>query len=211
MASRPKQAQPRAVPRFYLVTPPVSDPAAFTSELVPVIAAADVAAVLLRLADADERTLINRVKDVAPSVQDRGIALIIDGRPEIIPRSGADGGHLDGIEALSAALPTLKPDRIAGVGGLSTRHDAMVAAESGADYVLFGSAEEAANLERVAWCAEVLELPCVAFARSEAEVAPLVEAGADFIALDYIWREPSRAAELLAAAARHMRLPETAS
>jgi thiamine-phosphate pyrophosphorylase len=211
MASRPKQAQPRAVPRFYLVTPPVSDPAAFTSELMPVIEAADVAAVLLRLAEADERTLINRVKDVAPSVQDRGIALIIEGRPELVARSGADGAHLDGIEALSGALAALKPDRIAGAGGLGTRHDAMVAAESGADYVLFGSAEEAANLERVAWCAEVLELPCVAFAPSEAEVAPLVKAGADFIALDYIWREPNRAAELLAAAARHLRLPETAS
>jgi thiamine-phosphate pyrophosphorylase len=211
MASRPKQAQPRAVPRFYLVTPPVSDPAAFTSELMPVLGAADVAAVLLRLADADERTLINRAKDITPPVQDRGIALIVDGRPEIVAHSGADGAHLNSIEAFSAALGTLKPDRIAGAGGLGTRHDAMVAAEAGADYVLFGSAEEAANLERVAWCAEVLELPCVAFARSEAEVSPLIEAGADFIALDYIWRESSRAAELLAAAARYMRLPETAS
>ena len=193
------------------MTPPVSDPAAFTSELVPVVDAADVAALLLRLADADERTLINCVKDTAPPLQDRGIALIIEGRPEIVARGGADGAHLNSIEAFSAALAALKPDRIAGAGGLGTRHDAMVAAESGADYVLFGSAEEAANLERVAWCAEVLELPCVAFARSEAEVAPLVEAGADFIALDYIWRGPGRAAELLAAAARHMRSPETTS
>ena len=211
MASRPKQAQPRPTPRFYLVTPPVSDPAAFTSELLPVIEAADVAAVLLRLADADERTLINRVKDIAPPVQDRGIALILEGRTEIVARSGADGAHLSGIEAFSGALETLKPDRIAGAGVLATRHDAMVAAESGADYILFGSAEEPASLERVAWSAEVLELPCVAFAGSEAEVAPLVEAGADFIAVDYIWREPKRAAEMLAAAARHMRLAETAS
>ena len=102
-------------------------------------------------------------------MQDRGIALLVEGRPEIVARSGADGAHLNGIAALGAALETLKPDRIAGVGGLPTRHDAMVAAKSGADYVLFGSAEEATNLERVAWCAEVLELPCVAFARSEAE------------------------------------------
>jgi thiamine-phosphate pyrophosphorylase len=178
---------------------------------MPAVEAADVAAVLLRLADADEHTLINSVKGIAPPVQHRGIALLVEGRPEIVARSGADGAHLNGTEALSATLATLKPDRIAGVGGLRTRHDAMVAAESGADYVLFGSAEEAANLERVAWCAEVLELPCVGFAREEAEIAPLVQAGADFIALDYIWREPRRAGEMLAAAARHMRLPETAS
>jgi len=211
MAPRPKQAQPRPVPRFYLVTPPVSDPAAFTSELIPLIGAADVAAVLLRLADGDERALINRLKDIALPVQDRGAALIVDGRPEIVARGGADGAHLAGIEAFNSALETLKPDRIAGVGGLRTRHDTMVAAESGADYVLFGSPDEPADVERVAWCAELFELPCVAFARSEAEVAPLVEAGADFIALDYIWHEPRQAAELLAAAAGHMRLPETAS
>jgi thiamine-phosphate pyrophosphorylase len=211
MASRPKQAQPRPVPRFYLVTPPVSDPAAFASELMPAVEAADIAAVLLRLADADEHTLINSIKDIAPPVQDRGIALLLEGRPELVARSGADGAHLNSTEALRAALEALKPDRIVGVGGLRARHDAMVAAESGADYVLFGSVEEAANLERVAWCAEVLELPCVGYAREEAEIAALIEAGADFIALDYIWREPRRAGEMLAAAARHMRLPETAS
>ncbi len=211
MASRPKQAQPRPIPRFYLVTPPVSDPAAFTSELMPLIGAADIAAVLLRLADADERTLINRIKDIALPVQDRGAALIVDGRPEIVARGGADGAHLTGIDAFSSALETLKPDRIAGVGDVRTRHDAMVAAESGADYILFGNAEEAADLERVTWCAELFELPGVAFARNEAEIAPLVQAGADFIALDYVWREPTRAAELLSGAARHMRWPETTS
>lgn len=211
MASRPKQAQARPTPRFYLVTPPVSDPAAFTQDLAAGLGAADVAAVLLRLAEADERTLIDCVKAIAPPVQERGIALIIDGRPEIVARSGADGAHLRGIEAFSSALETLKPERIAGVGDVHTRHDAMVAAETGADYLLFGNADEPADRERVAWCAEVFELPCVAFARNEAEVAPLVEAGADFIAIDYIWREPGGAAELLAAAALHMRLPETAS
>ena len=173
--------------------------------------AADVAALLLRLADADERTLINCVKDTAPPLQDRGIALIIEGRPEIVARGGADGAHLNSIEAFSAALAALKPDRIAGAGGLGTRHDAMVAAEIRRGLCPVRQRRRSHELERVAWCAEVLELPCVAFARSEAEVAPLVEAGADFIALDYIWRGPGRAAELLAAAARHMRSPETTS
>jgi thiamine-phosphate pyrophosphorylase len=178
---------------------------------MPVIGAADIAAVLLRLADADERTLINCIKDIAVPVQDRGAALIVDGRPELVVRGGADGAHLTGIDAFSSALEALKPDRIAGVGDLRTRHDAMVAAESGADYILFGNADEAADLERVAWCAEVFQLPGVAFARNEGEIAPLVQAGADFIALDYIWREPTRAAELLSEAARHMRWPETTS
>ena len=89
------------------------------------------------------------------------------------PASGADGAHLTGIEAMEEALPSLKPDRIAGVGGLATRHDSMAAGEAGADYVLFGepdangqrpSAEAIA--ERLQWWAELFEPPCVGFAAS---------------------------------------------
>ncbi|MGD5356978.1 hypothetical protein QUS94_22625, partial [Xanthomonas citri pv. citri] len=56
----------------------------------------------------------------------------------MVARGGADGAHLPGIAALKEALPSLKPDRIAGVGGLTTRHHSMDAGEIGADYVLFG-------------------------------------------------------------------------
>ena len=101
-------------------------------------AAADVAAVLLRLNETDQRTMISRVKALAPVVQNAGAALLIDGHPEIVARGGADGAHLADIAALEEALPSLKPDRIAGVGGLTTRHHSMAAGELGADYVLFG-------------------------------------------------------------------------
>ncbi len=211
MASRPKQGEPRPAPRFYLVTPPVSDADTFLRELTDALGAADVAAVLLRLAEADERTQINRIKTLAPPAQDNGAAVLIDGHAGIVARGGADGAHLNGIEAFTAALEILKPDRIAGVGALRMRHDAMLAAETGADYVMFGGIDEPADEERVAWWAEVFELPCVAFARDEAETARLVEAGADFIALDYIWRDPRGAAAALRAAAQHLRLPESAA
>ncbi len=125
-------------PRLYLVTPPLGEPAAFARGLDAVLAAGDVAALLLRLDDADERTLINRAKDVAAIVQPRGIALLLDGRPEIAARAGADGAHLTGIAALTAAIGALKPGRIAGAGGLKSRHDAMLAGEANADYVMFG-------------------------------------------------------------------------
>ena len=93
---------------------------------------------LLRLKPTDQRTMISRVKALAPAIQDSGAALLLDGHVELVARAGADGAHLTGIEALEEALPSLKPDRIAGVGGLSTRHDSMAAGEAGADYVLFG-------------------------------------------------------------------------
>ena len=127
-SSRPKQADSRPAPRLYLVTPPVVDDAAFSTQLAAALAAGDVAAVLLRLAEADERTQINRAKALSAVVQDKGAALLLDGHADLVARAGADGAHLTGIAEFTAALEQLKPERIAGVGGLVTRHDAMSAA-----------------------------------------------------------------------------------
>lgn len=219
MATRPKHETPRPAPRLYLVTPPIKDAAAFAAPLEAALGAGDVAAVLLRLEPADERTQINRAKALAPVVQRAGAALVLDGHADLVARAGADGAHLTGIDAFNVAIATLKPERIAGCGGLATRHDAMLAADQGADYVMFGEPDATGHRpafdiieERVAWWAEVFEAPCVAYAGSLNEVAPLVKAGADFIALgDFIWREPSMIAATVAEAARDMRLPETAT
>ena len=219
MTSRPKNAEPRPTPRLYLVTPPVADAQAFSSTLAAALAAGDVAAVLLRLAEADERTQINLIKTLAPAVQNRGAALLLDGHADLVARSGADGAHLNGIDEFTGAIERLKPERIVGAGGMVTRHDAMTAAEAGADYVMFGEPDEAgqrpsfdAVVERVAWWAEVFESPCVAFAADIDEVAPLVAAGADFVALgDRLWRDPQTVAATVAGVASHLRLPEGAA
>jgi len=197
--------------RIYLFTPPVGDPQSLARALAAALDAGDVAAVLLRLEDSDERTLINRAKAIAAIVQPRDIALLIDGRPDIAIRAGADGAHLSGIAALTAALGALKPDRIAGAGGLRSRHDAMLAAEAGADYVMFGEPDRQGGqgnpgnqgnrpafdtvLERLTWWAELFQLPCVGYAENLDEVGPLAQAGADFVALgDWIWRDAPAAA-----------------
>lgn len=204
-----------AGPRLYLVTPPVEDAAGFSRDLVAAIEAADVAAVLLRLADADERTQINRIKALAPAVQDRGAAVVIGGYADLVARGGADGAHLTGIEAFSAAFDQLKPARIAGCGALASRHDAMTAAERGADYVMFGDPRTGtrpmfrAIVERISWWSETFQVPCVGFAESLDEVAPLAAAGADFVALaDFVWRDPRGAAAAVADAAARL-APET--
>jgi thiamine-phosphate pyrophosphorylase len=202
--------------RLYIFTPVLEDPARFLPALERALSAADVAAVLLRLAEADERTLINRIKNVAAVVQRRDIALLVDGQPELVARAGADGAHLTGIAALRAALPALKPDRIAGAGGLRSRDDAMLAGETEADYVMFGEPEGggrggehrggksppfAAIEERVAWWAELFQPPCIGYAASADQIRPLVEAGADFVALgEWIWNEEGGAERILAAA-----------
>jgi thiamine-phosphate pyrophosphorylase len=189
MASRGKQAEPRRpVPRLYLVTP--RDPVGLAHLMAQALAAADVAAVLLRLPDAGQEQQINHVRALAPAVQDQGVALLLDGHPHLAASAGADGAHLDGVDALKAALAQLKPERIAGCGGLASRHDAMVAGEAGADYVMFGEPsmhDERPSFdaisERVAWWAELFEIPCVGFASTLDEVEPLAAAGADFIAI----------------------------
>src|SRR5260221_77254 len=130
MASRETPADPRRpVPRLYLVTP--QDRAGLADRFAQALDAADVAAVLLRLPQADERTQVNHAKALAPTVQGKGAALLLDGHPDLAARAGADGAHLSGIEAFMTALATLKPARIAGCGRLATRHDAMVVAEAG--------------------------------------------------------------------------------
>ena len=216
MAQRPKNPEPRPQPRLYLITPAIVEAENFALTLEPALSAGDVAAVLLRLAPADERSQINRIKAIAPLVQRHGAALLAEGHTALIARSGADGAHLSGIDSITSALGALKPDWIVGAGGLANRHDAMSAAEGGADYVMFGEPDDQgvrpsfeAVLERVTWWAEVFEAPCVAYAGSLDEIVPLVEAGADFIALgDWLWNDPQSVVQTVAATVPLLRLPE---
>jgi thiamine-phosphate pyrophosphorylase len=211
MAS-PRKSDRAPPPRLYLTTPPAGDGEALATWLAPALEAADVAAVLLHLSQAphDERAAINAVKRVASVVQRADAALVLDGWPGIVARAGADGAHLRGIDALTAALPALRPDRIAGAGGLPSRHEAMLAGEAGADYVMFGEPdiEEGrpsldAIADRVAWWSEVFEIPCVGFAQALGDVEVLARAGADFIALGgFIWEDPNATAETVRSAGR---------
>lgn len=193
-----KSPPPRPVPRLYLATPVVDDPATLAAELPGLLASADVAAVLLRLKETDQRTMISRIKVLAPPVQKAGAALLIDGHAELVARGGADGAHLTGLAALEEAVSSLKPDRIAGVGGLATRHDSMSAGEMGADYVLFGEPDAKeqrpaaqAVAERLDWWAELFEPPCVGFATSLEEAHDFAASGADFVLVgEFIWADP---------------------
>ena len=194
--------------RLYLITPPIDDAARFVDALERALGSADIAAVLLRLAHADERGLIERTKIIAATAQARDIALVVDGHPEIVARAGADGAHLTGITTFAAALASLKPDRIAGAGGLRSRHDAMLAGEIGADYVMFGEPDRHGRRPdfdelqgRLTWWAGLFEIPCVAYAGSKDEIAGLARTGAEFVALgEWIWSAAEGAAAVIGAA-----------
>jgi len=216
MATRFQPPEPRRpAPRLYLVAPPTADPA-LADGIAAALGAADVAAVLVPLTGDDERALLNGVKALAPAVQGAGAALLLDGRPDLVARAGADGAHLTGIDQFNAALASLKPDRIAGCGALATRHDAMTAAEAGADYVMFGEPDESGHrpsfealLERVEWWAEVFEVPCVGHAASLEEIAPLSAAGADFVAVgNFIFDDTRGLAAAMKDAMHRLVIPE---
>ena len=200
-----KPVPPRPAPRLYLATPVVDDPSELVAGLPGLLASADIAAVLVRLRETDQRTMISRIKALAPAVQGGGAALLLDGHVELVARAGADGAHLTGIAAMEDGLPSLKPDRIAGIGGLETRHDSMAAGEAGADYVLFGEPDAQgqrpsadAIAERLQWWEELFEPPCVGFAVSLEEAGEFAAAGADFVLVgDFIWADPRGAAAAL--------------
>jgi thiamine-phosphate pyrophosphorylase len=193
-----KPVPPRPAPRLYLATPLVDEPAQLAADLPALLAAADVAAVLVRLHETDQRTMISRVKALAPAIQKAGAALLVEGYPDLVARAGADGAHLSGLAAMEDAMPSLKPDRIVGVGGLATRHDSMAAGEAGADYVLFGEPDAGgqrpsteAIAERLGWWDELFEPPCVGFATSREEAEEFAAAGADFVLVgEFIWADP---------------------
>jgi thiamine-phosphate pyrophosphorylase len=195
----------------------IVDPSAFSAQLNTALEAGDIAAVLLRFGETDERTLINCAKALASPVQGKDAALLLGGHQALVARAGADGAHLTGIESFTEAIEQLKPERIAGAGGLASRHDAMLAAERGADYVMFGEPDAtqtrpalSAVEDRLSWWAEVFEIPCVGYAASLDEVPVLVAAGADFVALgEFLWRDTQAIAATVRDAGRFLQPAET--
>lgn len=190
--------------RLYLITPVLED-ASFAPRLAEACATGAVAAVLLRLKPADERTLTNQVKALAPTAQEHGAAVIVttEGKADlaaIAARGGADGAHVTGADpALVRELrERLKAERTIGGGGIRTKDDAMTLGEAGVDYLLFGEPRPDGSLpslesvvERASWWAEIFETPCVAYAPSLEAVEILAATNAEFVALgDAVWSHP---------------------
>jgi thiamine-phosphate pyrophosphorylase len=212
------KAEPeRPKPRFVLVTPVIADAAGFASALAAACTAADVAAVILRLAPAKDADTLTGIHTLAAAVQSSDVAVLLDGLAHLVTEAGADGVHFSSAEAVQSARSVVKPDRMVGAGGLSTRHDAMTAGEDGADYVMFG--EPGTNgerpplpalVERVTWWSELFEVPSIAYATHFDEIAPLARAGADFIGLgeELVWNAPEGPLAALTAAADRLQAAE---
>ena len=152
----------------------------------------------LRLKDASDDDIRRAADVLSPLTRERGVALILNDRPDLAAATGLDGVHIGQRDAsYEEARRLLGDDRIVGVTCHDSRHLAMVAAEQGADYVAFGAFYPTTTKDAIghpepeilAWWSETTTVPCVAIGGITVEnCAPLVRAGADFIAVvSYVW------------------------
>jgi len=187
--------------RLYLVTPPRLDPARFADLLAAALDAGDAAAVQLRLKDASEAEWRDAIKALRPVAQARDVAFLLNDRADLVRETGCDGAHV-GQQDMPArqARTLLGPDLTLGVTCHESRDLAMRAGEHGADYVAFGAfypsgskeAQYRAEVEILRWWSGLMEIPCCAIGGITAEnCAPLVRAGADFLAvIGAVWSHP---------------------
>jgi len=180
--------------RLYLITPPrLDDLAAFGHVLAHALDAGDVAALQIRLKDQPDEVVAAAVDVLMPITHARGVAVILNDRPDLAAKLGCDGVHVGQDDAPYAeARRIVGRDRMVGVTCHDSRHLAMEAAEAGADYVAFGAFFPTTTKEAIGhpdpeiltiW-QETMETPCVAIGGIKAENARgLAAAGADFLAV----------------------------
>lgn len=199
-----KMARPPT--RLYLITPPQIDLDIFAPMLEATLAAGDVACLQLRLKTADggpqDHEIIGQAIDLLkPIALAHDVAFLINDSPALAKQYDCDGVHIgqqDG--TVKQAREILGADKIIGVTCHNSRHLAMTAGEAGADYVAFGAfyptqtkqVEVTAELDLLSWWQEMMEPPCLAIGGITVDnAAPLITAGADFLAISSgIWNHP---------------------
>jgi thiamine-phosphate pyrophosphorylase len=186
--------------RLYLVTPPALDPRPFADDLARALDAGDVGAVQLRLKDVDDDTVRRAIDVLRPVSQSRGVAFLVNDRPDLAVKHGCDGAHVGQTDTPAAVARKVLGDLMLGVTCHASRDLAMSAGEDGADYVAFGAffpsptkdETSRAEPEILQWWSELMEPPCVAIGGiTAANCAPLVQAGANFLAVvSAVWSHP---------------------
>ena len=164
----------------------------------------------LRLKHASDDEVRRAAAPLMPVVQERGIAFILNDRPDIAAEIGADGVHIGAQDMPYAkARALVGADAVVGVSCYASSHAAMEAAEAGADYVAFGpffptrtqAPQVCADIDLLSWWSEIMTVPCVAIgAITPDNCGPLVRAGVDFLAaVSAVWDHPDGPAAAVAA------------
>lgn len=197
--------EPRLACQLYLVSPPTFDLDAHAQALERALGAGGpVAAYQLRLKGAPDSEVLRAAARLRPICAGHDVAFILNDRADLAAACRADGVHLgqeDG--SVAAARRLLGHEAQIGVTCHGSRHLAMEAGEEGANYVAFGAffptatkeVRHRARPEILAWWTTISPIPCVAIGGiTAANCRPLVEAGADFLAVSgAVWNAPDPA------------------
>jgi thiamine-phosphate pyrophosphorylase len=186
--------------QLYLISPPGIGPD-FPDQLRAALDGGPVAAFQLRLKGLDEHEIARLAAPLQALCAERDVAFIVNDSIALAKRLNADGVHLgQGDGDPREARQILGPSAQIGVTCHDSRHLAMEAGETGADYVAFGAffptatktVEHFAELDILTWWSSIFELPCVAIGGITPDnAAPLVAAGADFLAVSSaVWNHP---------------------
>lgn len=212
MAKKKKAPPPEPFARLCLVTPAGLDPEAFAPLLDEVLKSGDVSTLFIVSETSNAAELQRIAEALVPVAQANGVAAIVPNDTRLFGRTHADGLHVDtGLPDLKDAIEALKPDHIVGAGGVATRHDAMLAAETDCDYILFGRFDgDTADaifdkaFDLAAWWSAMFEIPAIVMGgRSLASVEPAVDARIEFVALrSAIWAHPEGPVAAIAEAKR---------
>lgn len=186
-----REARPAC--QLYVISPPQIVVPAFAQALQAALDAGPVAAFQLRLKDVGDDDVLRACEALLPVCKAADVAFILNDRADLAARAGADGVHLgQGDGSIADARALMGRDAQIGRTCHDSRHLAMEAGEQGADYVAFGAFHETTTKpshyrpqpEILGWWTTLSQLPCVAIGGIFAHnAAPLVEAGADFIAV----------------------------
>lgn len=178
--------------QLYLISPQDVG-GAFPDRLARALSAGPVAAFQFRVKGIDEHAAVRLAEPLQRICGDHDVAFIVNDSISLAKRLGADGVHLGQSDGdPREARERLGRDAQIGVTCHNSRDLAMDAGEAGADYVAFGAffptttkaVEHRAEPDILTWWQALFELPCVAIGGITPEnCAPLVRAGADFLAV----------------------------
>lgn len=185
--------------RLYLITPPeITDLARFVEDLKAALGGGAVACLQLRLktaksVSASDDEVLRAAEAMLNIARPANVHFLINDRPDLARRAGADGVHIGQSDARYAeARALLGADATIGVTCHNSFDLAMCAGDAGADYVAFGAffptrtkeAPARAEISLIENWTFATTVPCVAIGGITAEnCGPIIAAGADFIAV----------------------------
>lgn len=193
------QHQPERIPtRLYLISPAEIDLDAFEVAFKEALSGGDVACFQLRLKDRPREEIAKAAKRLLPIAQTANVAFLLNDDPQLAHEIGTDGVHIGQDDMpYQEARSIVGENAIVGVTCKNSKHLAMQAAQSGADYIAFGAffpsttkdETTRADVDILNWCSGLIETPCVAIGGITVENAPvLVKNGADFLSVSAgIW------------------------